>query len=219
MYYPALIDLQGQRCVVVGGGDHAAAKVTGLLDAGAEVSVIAKSLVPDLDSLNGKGKIKWIMRDYQHGDLDGAFLVISTLMTPDENRKIRHEAIVRNILVNAMDDVPNCNFIAPSIVRRGDLTVAISTSGKAPALAVRLRQRFEQMLGQEYARFLELAGTLRNELVQRYPDFKTRKSRWYELVDSDVLSLLKQGDEAQAQRRIKDIVNARPKVAEGGAKT
>lgn len=219
MYYPALIDLQGQRCVVVGGGDHAAAKVTGLLDAGAEVSVIARSLVPDLDSLNGKGKIKWIMRDYQHGDLDGAFLVISTLMTPDENRKIRQEAIVRNLLVNAVDDVPNCNFIAPSIVRRGDLTVAISTSGKAPALAVRLRQRFEQMLGQEYARFLELAGTLRNELVQRYPDFKTRKTRWYELVDSDVLSLLKQGDEAQAQRRIKDIVNARPKVAEGGAKT
>ena len=219
MYYPVLIDLQGQRCVVVGGGDHAAEKVTGLLDAGAEVSVIARSLVPDLDSLNGKGKINWIMRDYLHGDLDGAFLVISTLMTPDENRKIRHEAIVRNILVNAMDDVPNCNFIAPSIVRRGDLTVAISTSGKAPALAVRLRQRFEQMLGQEYARFLELAGTLRNELAQRYPDFKTRKRRWYELVDSDVLSLLKQGDEAQAQRRIKDIVNARPKVAEGGAKT
>jgi len=95
-------------------------------------------------------------------------------------------------------------------VRRGDLAVAISTSGKAPALAVRLRQQLEQTLGDEHARFLQLVGALRKPLAARYPDFETRKALWYQLVDSDVIDLLRRGDEHSAQQRVAEITGIAP---------
>jgi len=105
-----------------------------------------------------------------------------------------------------VDDPACCTFIAPAIVRRGDLTVAISTGGKAPALAVRLRQQLERALGDEYARFLELAGALRTPLTERYPDFEERKTRWYRLVDSEVLELLREGQDGKAQQRMREVL-------------
>ena len=95
-------------------------------------------------------------------------------------------------------------------MRRGDLTITISTSGKAPALAVRLRQQLERTVGHEYARFLELAETVRAPLAARHPNFEQRKALWYQLVDSDVLNLLRQGDEATACRRITEIMGVAP---------
>ncbi len=108
--------------------------------------------------------------------------------------------------MNVVDYSLHCNFIAPSIVRRGDLTIAISTGGKAPALAFRLRQQLEHTVGHEYARFLELAETVRASLAARHPDFEQRKALWYQLVDSDVLDLLRQGADATAYRRITEIM-------------
>jgi siroheme synthase-like protein len=108
--------------------------------------------------------------------------------------------------VNVVDDTPRCNFIAPSILRKGDLTIAISTSGKAPALAVRLKERLQRELGPEYERFLELAGELREPLARHIPDFETRKSIWYELVDSEILDFLARGDEAAAREIISQVV-------------
>ena len=105
-----------------------------------------------------------------------------------------------------VDDTPRCNFIAPSILRKGDLTIAISTSGKAPALAVRLKERLQRELGPEYDRFLELAGELREPLARHIPDFETRKALWYELVDSDILDVLAQGNNAAAREIISRVV-------------
>src|SRR4029079_3824981 len=101
-----------------------------------------------------------------------------------------------------VDDTPHCNFIAPSILRQGDLTVAISTSGKAPDLAVRLKEQNAQPGGPQHARFLELAGSLRDRLAAQRPSFAERRALWYQLVDSDVIDLLKQGDEPAARARI-----------------
>ncbi|MBT5872237.1 MAG: bifunctional precorrin-2 dehydrogenase/sirohydrochlorin ferrochelatase [Candidatus Latescibacteria bacterium] len=207
MYYPAFLDLRGLDCVVIGGNEHAVAKANGLLDSGAVVTVIAETIHEGLQWLVRSKKVTWLNREYKDNDLEGAFLVISVLMSSATNTLIRAEAKRRKILINAMDDVPNCNFIAPSILRRGPLTVAISTSGKAPALAVRIRESLAEKIGEEYSQFLEIIGPLRDELVLRFPDFESRRARWYELVDSDILSLLKAGRESEAHERIAEILN------------
>lgn len=205
-YYPVLVDVTGQRCVVIGGGEVAEGKVAGLLEAGASVVVIAPKVTLRLREWIAVGRVDHIPRNYQPGDLDGALLVISATDDPAVNQAVWAEATAKGILVNVVDDPPRCRFIAPAVVRQGDLIIAISTSGKAPALAVRLRQWLERALGPEYARFLELVGPLRDPLLRRYPDLEERKRRWYRLVDSDVFALLRAGDERTARHRIHEIL-------------
>ena len=204
-YYPVHLSLQGRRCVVIGGGAIAAGKVEGLLEAEADVKVVSPWLVSELQKLVEEGRIVHIARPYQDGDLAGAFLAISATDDGAVNEQVWREAAARRLLVNVVDDVLQCTFIAPAIVRRGDLTVTISTAGKAPALAVRLRQWLERTIGAEYARFLELAGMVRAPLAARSADLEQRKEIWYRLVDSDVIDLLRQQDEAGAHRRITEI--------------
>ena len=207
-YYPIFLDLTHRPCVVVGGGEVAEGKVAGLLDAGARVTVIAPAVTPRLEKWIVANRVRHIPRAYQEGDLDSAFLVISATDDREVNARVWEEATARGILVNMVDDPPRCMFIAPAVVRRGDLIVAISTSGKAPALAARLRQWLEDVLGDEYARFLELVGPLRAPLVHHIPDLEERKRRWYRLVDSDVLTLLREGREEEARARVKEILEA-----------
>src|SRR4030095_10662443 len=147
-----------------------------------------------------------IARTYQPGDLTGVFLVICATDQAEINHQVWEEATANRQLVNVVDDTPRCNFIAPSILRKGDLTIAISTSGKAPALAVRLKERLQRELGPEYERFLELAGELREPLARQVPDFETRKAIWYELVDSEILDVLARGDETAAREIISRVV-------------
>jgi siroheme synthase-like protein len=209
-HYPVFLDLRERPCVVLGGCGMAEEKVKGLLNAGARVMVIAPTLTPALEELAAEGRILHRAREYRPGDLEGVALAISTDRTPEVAAAVWQEARDRNILLNTVDDVPHCNFIAPAIVRRGDLSIAISTGGKAPVLAVRLRQRLEQEVGEEHARFLALAGAAREPLADRQPDFATRRELWYRLVDSDVLDLLRLGDEAAALGRFEEILGVRP---------
>lgn len=209
-YYPVFLNLHQRRVVVLGGGKLAREKVEGLLQAGAVVTVIAPQLVAPLQELANAGQIEHTPREYRAGDLERAFLVISAGLDPDTNARIFAEADARHIPLNVVDDPGHCSFIAPSILRRGALTIAISTSGQAPAVAVRLRQQFERQIGDEYARFLDLTGALRAPLAARYPDFETRKRVWYELVDSDVFALLRAGDESGARQRIAEITGIVP---------
>jgi precorrin-2 dehydrogenase / sirohydrochlorin ferrochelatase len=205
-YYPVYIQLQEQRCVVIGGGKIAEGKVEGLLAAQASVTVISPELTPRLRDLVETKQISNLARAYQPGDLTGAFLVICAADQAEINHQVWEEATANRQLVNVVDDTPRCNFIAPSILRKGDLTIAISTSGKAPALAVRLKERFQRELGPEYERFLELAGELREPLARHIPDFETRKALWYELVDSEILDLLARGDESAAREIISKVL-------------
>ncbi len=205
-YYPIYVQLREQPCVVIGGGKIAEGKVDGLLAAKAKVTIIAPDLTPHLHQLAEEKTITYLARTYQAGDLRGAFLIICATDQPEINHQVWQEANANHQLVNVVDDTPRCNFIAPSILRKGDLTIAISTSGKAPALAVRLKERFQREIGPEYARFLELAGGLREPLAQHVPDFETRKALWYELVDSEILDALARGDEALAREIISQVV-------------
>ena len=205
-YYPVFLQLQYRSCVVVGGGKIAAGKVDGLLEAGARVTVISPTLTVSLQAHLAARRITWVRRHFRPGDLQGAFLVICATNRPGVNARVWDEACANNQLVNVVDDTPRCNFIAASILRQGDLAIAISTAGKAPALAVRLKERLQGELGPHYASFLDLAGKLRGPLAQHVPDFEARKELWYRLVDSDVLGLLERGDEAAAVLRISELV-------------
>lgn len=205
-YYPVYIEMRGQPCVVIGGGKIAEGKVDGLLAAKAHVTVIAPELTPRLHDLVDQDLVRYFARTYQPGDLSGAFMVICATDRADINHQVWQEATANHQLVNVVDDTPRCNFIAPSILRKGDLTIAISTSGKAPVLAVRLKERLQRELGPEYERFLDLAGELREPLARHIPDFETRKALWYQIVDSEILDVLADGDEAAAREFISRVV-------------
>jgi siroheme synthase-like protein len=215
-YYPIYLDLRGRDCFVIGGGAVAEGKVAALLECGAAVTVIAPSLTRELTRLRDAGRLRHIDRAYRRGDLEGAFLAIGATDDRVTNREIWQEAEEWDIPLNVVDDPPHCSFIAPSVMRRGDLAIAISTAGRAPALAVRLREQLERLFGAEHARFLELAGTIREALAARTPDFQERKARWYRLVDSDVLDLLRRGDEVAARRRMAEIMGVEPAGEENG---
>jgi siroheme synthase-like protein len=209
-FYPVFLDLAGRRCVVLGGGELAGEKVGGLLTAGAEVTVIAEEVTSGISELAAAGRISHRCRGYASGDLEGARLAIVCAQPPAVASAVWEEGRRLGVLVNTVDDVAHCEFIAPSVVRRGDLQIAISTGGRAPALAVRLRQKLERELGEEHARFLEMAGAVRGALAERRPDFAERRELWYRLVDSDVLSLLRRGEEAKALGRFTEILGVSP---------
>lgn len=205
--YPIfLVGLEQRKCIVIGGGHEAEHKIKNLLDCDASVTLISPTANEILQAWANEGRFTWLARPYEPGDLAGAFLVIAEKGDAAANEQIFKEASAVGALVNVMDDIPHCNFVAGSVVRQGPLTIAISTSGCAPALAVRLRQRFEQEFGPEYALFLQWLRELRVPLAEKFPRFAERRQRWYELVDSDVLTLLKVGEIAAAQERLAEIV-------------
>lgn len=209
--YPVfLTGLQTRRCVVLGGGAEAERKVRGLLDAQATVTVISTEVTDQLRLWHETATIKWVPRDYQTGDLQGAFLVIACGNDQDVNQHIWTEAQTTGALINIVDDAAHSNFIAGSVVRRGALILAISTSGCAPALAVRLRERFEREFGPEYAAFLDLMRELRKSLAIRDADFQARRARWYNLIDSDILDLLREGKTDLARQRARAIIGVGP---------
>lgn len=212
-HYPVFLDLKKRSCVVVGGCGMAEEKVKGLLAAGASVTVVSPELAPGLGEMARNGRIEWKDRGYCRGDLRLAFLAIVVAQPARVVDAVWEEGRERKVLVNTLDDVPHCHFIAPAVVQRGDLSIAISTGGKAPVLAVRLRQLLEKMVGEEHARFLALAGTVRAALARQRPDFGTRRELWYRLVDSDVLDLLREGDEPAALGRFEEILGVRPEAA------
>jgi siroheme synthase-like protein len=201
--YPVALELGGRSCVVVGGGAEAERKARGLLEAGADVSVVATAFTAGLEDLARRRELSLLRRPYRRGDLKGAFLVIAT-GEREERAAVFAEAEKRRVLCNAVDDVEHCHFAAPSILRRGDLLVAVSTGGKAPALAKQLRRRLAEELGWEYEVLVGLLGQVREEaMATRTIDFSTWARRWEEALDGDVLELVRQGrlDEARSRLR------------------
>jgi len=181
-------------------------KARSLLQAEARVTVISPILTGGLQQLVEEGRMEWVQRAYQQGDLAEAFLVIGATDDTDTNERVWQEAVERGLLVNIVDDLARCNFIVPSLVRRGDLCLAISTGGKSPALAKRLRERLEAEFGPEYAEFVALLGDLRERVKAQYPEAEERKTMWYRLVDSDIIELIRQGRDDLARQRVKEII-------------
>jgi uroporphyrin-III C-methyltransferase/precorrin-2 dehydrogenase/sirohydrochlorin ferrochelatase len=206
-FYPVSLVLRGRRSVVVGGGCVAEHKVQGLLEAGARVTVVSPEVTRLLEDLAAQGAVEHHRRPYRPGDLAGAFLAVAATDDRAVNGAIWAEAEARGVLLNAVDDLDHCHFIAPAIHRAGDITVAVSTAGKSPALAVRLRQRIAGLIGRAEARLCEFLGGLRLELAARVPDPATRTALWYRIVDSDVVDFVRRRDLAGARRRVEELVH------------
>lgn len=206
--YPVfLIGLERRRCVIVGGGRVARDKLEQLLNGGAgRIDVISPALDPAVAELIDGEQVTHLRRTYRPGDLAGAYLVIACTDDPAVNGAVFAEAEERGVLANVVDDPPRCHFIVPAVVRRGALTVAVATGGASPALAARLRQRFERELGPEYAHFIELAGELRPLLMDTVRDPEERRRIGYALVDSEVLGLLAKGEWSAARERAAAIL-------------
>lgn len=193
-YYPVFIRLNGRLSVVIGGGRVAARKVEGLLACKARVVVISPSLVPSLEEEARQGRIILRRRCYQAGDLEGAFLVIAATGDRGTNILVQQEAEARGVLFNAVDDPELCNFIVPAVVRRGDVQIAISTGGRSPALARRLRERLEAEVEEAYGALATLLGEIREEARYWLPGQDVREAFFYEAAgDQDIMELIRQG--------------------------
>jgi siroheme synthase-like protein len=201
-YYPVFLNLKGKRCIVAGGGQVALRKVQSLLDCGADIQVISSRVCAGLTSLNGGGKLSVTRKKYEKGDLCGACAVIAATGDHSLNRRIAHEARENRVLVNVVDDPANCDFIVPSILRRGDIAIAVSTGGKSPALARKLRSRLEREFGEEYSALAELISEARAEL--KTGGIKIPAEQWQEAIDLDSMtSLIKKGLSGQAKALLK----------------
>jgi uroporphyrin-III C-methyltransferase/precorrin-2 dehydrogenase/sirohydrochlorin ferrochelatase len=202
--YPVSLELRGRRCVVVGGGGVAETKARALLDAGAEVRVIAEDFTGGLHHLEECGSIELVRRPYATGDLAGAFLAIGASGDPATNEQLWAEAESRGILLNAVDDIAHCHFSAPSVLRRGDLSVAISTGGKAPALAKRLRAQLARYVGEEYGALVEALGDVRAEMLpSRDVEFETWAQRWQAALDAPLAERVRHGGAAGVKEHLR----------------
>jgi len=198
--YPIFLDVTGRPCLVVGGGRVAGRKVETLLNSGAAVKVVSLRLVDSLASLAECGRISVERRAYRRGDLDGAFLAYAATDDDRLHELIAIDAKRAGVLLNVVDRPQWCDFIVPSVARRGDLTVAVSTSGRSPAMARRVRQDIEVALGPEYETAIALFAELRRLLAERGWSFDRRAELFNRLLESDVLGLLRRSDRAGVDR-------------------
>ncbi|HID64919.1 MAG TPA: bifunctional precorrin-2 dehydrogenase/sirohydrochlorin ferrochelatase [Anaerolineae bacterium] len=208
--YPlTLVGLDAARCVVVGGGAVAARKVAGLRQAGAKPIVISPTLCPELEAQAAQGEVEVVRRPYRQGDLTGARLVIAATDDPAVNEAVCREAQAVGCLINVVDDPAHCSFFVPAVVRRGALTIAVSTGGKSPALARRIRQQLESLFDPAYGPLLDLLSRMRPTVQAAVSDPRRRATFWERLLDSDTLDRLRAGDEAgaiaQAEALLREI--------------
>jgi len=207
-YYPVSLALEHRPCVVLGGGPLAVEKMQGLLRAGARVTVIAAEAEAEIRVAAVEGRIAVVERDYLRGDLEGAWVAIDASGRDDINAASRCEAEDRRVLLNVVDRAEFCDWIAPAIVHRGPLLVAVSTSGESPFLASALRGRLEQDLGEEWEPFVRLVGELRRLLREQGAPMKRQEDVYAGLLRSDVRRLLRDGEEERALALAQEIMRA-----------
>ena len=205
-YFPALLDLQGRLCVVVGGGRVAERKIRSLLKAGALVRVISPEITEPLFRLERKGGIVHHPRSFRSGDLHGAFLSIAATDDRATNERVSRQALRLRIPVNVVDDPAHSSFIVPSLVKQGDLLVAISTSGQSPALAKLLRQKLQKEIGPEYSFLLRLLGAVRKRVLSLGWGQKWNQRIFRKLVRDDLLSLIRKRDWRRLEARMENIL-------------
>jgi precorrin-2 dehydrogenase/sirohydrochlorin ferrochelatase len=184
--FPIFLKLTSRPCVVVGAGHLAESKIASLLAAEARVTVIAPETNEAISEQAATGEITLLRRPYQQGDLAGAFLVVAATNVPVVNRAVFAEATATGVLCNAVDDPPFCDFYFPSVVRRGDLQVAISTAGNSPALAQHLRKELNEQLPLDLGNWLADLGNLRREVVAAEPLNEQRRLILHELAQRQV---------------------------------
>ncbi len=201
-YYPIFLNIEGFSCVVIGGGGVAERKVRQVVAAGAKVRVVSPRLTDALKTWVRQGRLQWWKRLYRRGDLRGARLVFAATNNPQVHAKILEEARKEGVWLNAVDDPQHCDFVVPSMVHRGNLTIAISTQGLSPALSKKIRKDLENQFGPEYEIFLQLLGTLRQRRLPKGRGQKIRSERLSALVNSPALDWIRKRDGLSLHRAL-----------------
>lgn len=202
--YPVYMNIENLLCLVVGGGKVAERKIGSLLEAEAKVKVVSPKVTPMIREWALRGKLELLKRDYQTSDLSGAYLVFAATNNNEVNHMVAEDSKNRNLIVNIADAPKDSSFFVPSVIRRGKLTIAVSTSGASPLLAARIRRQLELQFGQEYQEFLDILTDIRQEVLANVQDIEQRKKIFRDLVNSDILDLLKQKKYDQVKERIKN---------------
>jgi precorrin-2 dehydrogenase / sirohydrochlorin ferrochelatase len=188
--FPIFLKLAGRRCLVVGAGNLGESKIRSLLEAGANVRVVALEASNAIAELADAGVITWEQRGFEAKDLDGMFLVIAATSVTSLNQTIFQEAQARGVLCNAVDDPDRCDFYYGAVVRRGDLQIAISTAGHSPSLAQRLRRQLEVQFGPEYGEWLEQLGSVRKQLFASQIEPEVRRNLLHEIASQQAFDAI-----------------------------
>lgn len=202
-YYPIYIDLENKSVLVVGGGLVAYRKVKTLLNYGALVRIVSPKIVPDLKDMIDGEHCLWIPKEYSKEDIQDSVLVFSCTEKEEINARVAQDAKGNSRLINVVDDPDNCSFIVPSIMSRGDLSIAVSTAGSSPLVARQIRQELEGLYGDEMEVYLDLLRTWRQE-IKKYLPLDKRQQFWEKVTDGRVLDHIKNGQLEQAEEVIED---------------
>ena len=195
-YYPIFLKLSGRRCVIFGGGPVAEGKLSKLLDTGAQVAIVSPRVTPLIKALAHAGSLEWTPREYQPGDLEGAYLGIAATDDRLVNQEIAREAERLDVVLNVVDDPDLCAFIAPSVVERGPVTIAISTGGASPALARKIREALSNAPALEWADLATVLSQARKQVKHR--EVAVDAQRWQCCLTPDLLQLAQSGREEEA---------------------
>jgi len=204
-YYPVFIDLENKKTIVVGGGKVAERKILGLLDTGAKVTVVSPGITKRIEREKQKGRLRHICRAYRKSDLKEAFLVIAATDDREVNERVSRDA---PCLVNVVDVPKLCNFIVPSTMQRGPLTIAISTGGVSPALARSLRKELEKIYGCEFSGYLKALQKIRAQAMTMIKDGKKRAGFLKAVASENMLKLLKEKGCSEARKAVKNLFNS-----------
>jgi precorrin-2 dehydrogenase/sirohydrochlorin ferrochelatase len=213
-YYPAFLDLQGAACLVVGGGQVGERKVKTLMDCGAVVHLVSPELTPFLVEEVRQGRVRLLAPEFLHEHLEGMFLVIGATDNPEVNQRISVEARSRNLLCNIVDKPRECNFIVPSQVHRGDLVIAVSTGGRSPALAKKIRQDLENLFPDIYSRYVALLGRVREYLLAQGLPQARNQQIFESLIEAPILESLQQGDREDLTNHLIRLLDPPPRLKE-----
>jgi precorrin-2 dehydrogenase len=204
-YYPIFLDIQGKDCLVVGGGTVGLRKAVTLEKCGANVKIISDRFSVQFDELE-KLSICFEQKGYEKKDIKGMFLVFAATNNSDLNQQIKKDAFLYNILCNVADEPDNSDFLLPSIVDRGDLVVAVSTSGSSPAMAKRISEDLGRRFGPEYAVFMEFMGNIRKRLLSTGHDPDEHRTVFYTLIDRGILEMIKANEKIKINAVLCDVL-------------
>jgi precorrin-2 dehydrogenase/sirohydrochlorin ferrochelatase len=205
-YYPVFLEMKDRRCVVIGGGAVAQRKVEGLLAAGAKVTVISPVITEELRSLIARCAIAHVARGYQKGDLADYATAFVATDDPEINAAVYSDSRSLNIWVNVADDPAHCDFILPAIVRRGELTVAVSSSGASPAVTRAIREELEEYFTDDYARLVQIASEVRRELSEKSQSLSGEA--WNEALKGPLRRLIREGGASEAKKFLLEALEA-----------